>query len=172
MAEATGTVQRGAGVESAATRDAKRVQAARERAGNFGGPQLKLAVNGSVAGHHLFWVNDDEGSLETHLYQGFSFVEPGEVGMASLGIVADNDLSNRLSRYVGKRADGSPMRAYLLKCPDDIWELREASRHAQADAWEADILRGHKTPGMGRYTPKGTSTSINPHYEQQVGDDQ
>jgi hypothetical protein len=172
MAEAAKSVQNSMEANSAATRDAKRVQAARERAGNFGGLQLKLAVNGSVEGHHLIWVNDDEGSLETHLYQGFSFVDPEEVGMASLGIVADSDLSNRLSRYVGKRADGSPMRAYLLKCPDDIWEIREKTRHEQADNWEADILRGHKVPGMGRYTPKGTSTSINPHYEQRIGDDQ
>ena len=119
-------------------RGSQRKEEVRERPANFGGPRMKMAVYGSIPGYHLYWENDDEGAIEQLLYEGFSFVRPDEVGMQSAtmskkAIVADSDVTDRVSRYVGSKADGSPLRAYLLKCTDDVWADRESYRYQQAD---------------------------------------
>ena len=152
---------------SAVRREDQRPAAARVRpAGGFGGPRLKLSVVGSIPGYHLYWENDDEGAIEQLLYEGFEFVEPNEVSMAS-HIVADADTANRVSRYVGKKADGSPMRAFLLKCLDEVWADRENDRHAQADAWDNTIREGQVQPDSGRYMPKGVNIDLNTQFKKE-----
>lgn len=131
-----------------ARRQSDRPEAKRERPANFGGPRLKLSVIGEIPGYHLYWENDENGAIEQLLYEGFSFVEPKEVRMQS-HIVADADVADRVSRYVGQKADGSPLRAYLMKCPDEIWAERESSRLAQADAWDTAIRTGQQAKGEG-----------------------
>jgi len=128
--------------------------APRARRAGFGGPRLKMAVHGDIPGFHLYWANDDEGALEQLLYEGFSYVTQQEVSLSS-NIVPDQDLTARVSRYVGTKADGTPMRAYLLKCPEDVWQDRESERYAQADTWDQAIRAGKVQPDTGRYTPKG-----------------
>jgi len=151
----------------AVLRESQRPAATRTRpAGGFGGPRLKLAVAGTIPGYHLYFENDDEGAIEQLLYEGFEFVTPDEVQMAS-HIVADADTANRVSRYVGKKADGSPMRAFLLKCPDEIWAEREADRNAQADEWDSAIRNGQIQPDSGRYMPKGVSINLNTQFKKE-----
>lgn len=129
-------------------RASDRPEAARSRQSNFGGPRLKLSVIGEIPGHHLYWANDEDGEIEQLLYEGFSFVEPKEVKMQS-HIVADADVADRVSRYVGRKADGGPLRAFLMKCPDEVWAEREASRYAQADSWDQAIRLGQQAQGDG-----------------------
>ena len=144
----------------------------RERAKSFGGPRLKLSVRGEIPGFHLYWENDDEGAIEQLLYEGFEFVRPDEVGMQSAtmskaAIVSDTDISNRVSRYVGSKADGSPLRAYLLKCPDDLWAEREASRYEAADERDAAIRAGRVQNPDGMYKPRGADTSVDTGYRKE-----
>lgn len=141
-------------------RDADRKEAPRERTRNFGGPRQKLAVIGSIEGMHLYWENDDNGAIEQLLADGFRFVEPSEVQMQSHTVVADSEISNKISRYVGRKEDGTPMRAYLMCCTEEHWAERESNRYAQADAWDSAIRRGQVEPDSGRYIPKGTGTSL------------
>lgn len=147
-------------------RDSQRSAAARTRPANFGGPRLKLHVNGEIPGYHLYWENDDNGAVEQLLYEGFEFVTPDEVSLTS-HIVNDTDLSHRVSRYVGKKEDGSPMRAYLLKCPDEIWAEREAYRYEAADEKDASIRNGTVVPDSGRYRPKGVASSVDTQFKKQ-----
>lgn len=147
-------------------RDSQRPAAARARSGNFGGPRLKLSVLGEIPGHHLYWENDDEGAIEQLLYEGFEFVAPDEVNLTS-HIVQDADLAHRVSRYVGKKADGSPMRAYLLKCPEEIWAEREHTRYEAADNWDNAVRNGQVAPDSNRYRPKGTSNSVDTQFKKQ-----
>lgn len=151
---------------AASRRESERKQSPRERESNLGGMGLKLDVNGRIDGFHMYWANDEDGAIETLLYAGFDFVDPDEVRMRSV-IVQDSDLGNRISRYVGKKADGSPLRAYLLKCPDDIWAERENARYRQADAWDSDIRSGSQHTGDGRYKPKGVQTNLNTQFKEQ-----
>jgi len=151
---------------TAATRTSnQRSSEPRERAKNFGGPRLKLSVPQTIEGYHLYWENDDEGAIEQLLYDGFEFVKPAEVRMQVVTVVADTDLNDRVSKFVGKKADGSPLSAYLLKCKEEVWKEREASRYQQADDWEDSIYQAQTAPGAGRYIPKGTETTIDPNYK-------
>lgn len=145
--------------------EGERVEAPRVRGTGFGGPRLKMAVQGTIPGHHLYWANDDEGALEQLLYEGFSYVTQKEVSLSS-NIVPDQDLTTRVSRYVGTKADGSPMRAFLLKCPEDIWQERESERYSQADAWDSAIRAGKVQPDSGRYTPKGVRITNDTEFKQ------
>lgn len=150
---------------AAARRESERKTPARERKADMGGMRLKLSVNGKVDGYHLYWENDEDGAIETLLYAGFDFVTPAEVEMES-AIVQDKDLGNRVSRYVGKKSDGSPLRAYLLKCPDDVWTERERDRYSQADKWDGAIKAGTIQHGDGRYKPKGVNIELDTGYSK------
>ena len=147
--------------EAAIKRDAERQTsgAVRERTPDLGGPQLKLTVNGSVPGHHMYWENDEDGKIEQLLFDGFDFVSPDEVRRGS-DLVADMDLTNRISRYVGRHQDGSPLRAYLMKCPDEIWEARQAKSQRQVNDWDEQIRSGRMKPQEGQYVPKGTTSKL------------
>lgn len=155
---------------TAATRNStQRKEAPRERAKNFGGPRLKMAVAGEIPGYHLYWENDDEGAIEQLLHEGFDFVQPEEVNMKSVtntAVVGDTDITSRVSRYVGKKADGTPMRAYLLKCPDDIWAERESDRYAQADERDAAIRQGKIAHDSNRYIPKSVSIELDTKFRK------
>ena len=139
--------------------------APRERTKSFGGPRMKMAVRGEIPGFHLYWENDDEGAIEQLLYEGFEFVRPDEVGMQSAtmskkAIVADTDVTNRVSRYVGKKDDGSPLRAFLLKCPEELWAEREQHRYDAANERDAAIRAGRVQDPSGMYKPKGVEQSV------------
>lgn len=150
--------------------DREHKQAPRTRDTGFGGPRLKLSVAGTIEGHHLYWANDDAGEIEQLLNEGFDFVAPEEVNAQSRTshIVADSDASaNRVSRYVGKKADGSALRAYLMKCQDEVWADREAVRHEAADNWDNAIRRNQVQPDSARYVPKGMTTSIDTSFRKE-----
>jgi hypothetical protein len=141
----------------AARRDTQRPAAKRERKENFGGLRLKLAVAGTIEGYHLYWANNDAGEIESLLNEGFEFVEPSEVNLNS-HFVSDEDNSNRVSRFVGKDAEGKALRAYLLKCPDEVWDDRQANGQEQADLWDEGIHDKQHQDGM--YAPKSVKTSV------------
>ena len=145
-----------------AQRDAARATkgAQRERQPDLGGQQLKLSVRGEIPGYHMYWENDEDGKIEQLLFDGFDFVAPGEVQRAS-DLVVDMDLANRISRYVGRQQDGSPLRAYLLKCPNDIWEARQANTQIQVNEWDKQIRDGRMKPqDKTQYTPEGLESKL------------
>ena len=159
-----------AGAAAAVSRDSARVEAPRERTAGFGGPRLKLSVPYTITGFHLFFENDDDnGAIEQLLYEGFTFVTPDEVGLTrkSAAIVADDDITSRVSRFVGKKADGTAMRAYLLKCPDELWKARELERYKQADDWETNIREDQRNPAADRYIPNGVKPLLNSQYRKE-----
>lgn len=145
--------------------ESERPAAPRERTRNLGGPRLKMAVLGTIDGFHLYWENDDDGAIEQLLHEGFEFVKPSEVRMTS-HIVVDGDIADRVSRFVGKKADGSPMRAYLLKCSEEHWADRESDRYEQADQWDNAIRAGRVQADTGRYIPKGHDISLNSQFRK------
>jgi hypothetical protein len=126
---------------------------------------MKLAVHGEIEGYHLYWANDDQGGIEELLHEGFEFVEAKEVGMEKKtrsSIVEDADLDTRVSRHVGMNSAGLPMKAFLLKCTDELWQERDDNRHERADAWDESIMRQENTQieKNRKYTPEGYKTQI------------
>lgn len=154
-------LRREAAAEAAARRNSERPVAPRARRTRLGGAQLKLDVIGRIDGYHLYWENDSGHRLELLLEEGFEFVTPDEVGMARSAerIVVDSEVTNRVSKYVGTTDDGKPMRAYLLKCPVEIWEEIQESITSLADQRDRDILDSHNSSD-DRYKPKGYDTKI------------
>lgn len=144
----------------------EREEAPRQREANFGGLRTKLGVIGSIPGHHLYWANDENGEIEQLLYEGFDFVQPDEVKMGG-SFVADLDLGSRVSRYVGAKADGSPLRAYLLKCPENLWKEMERARLSQADMWDKDMMQRVEHPEQGRYKPSQLSIGIQTNHKEE-----
>lgn len=148
----------------AATRDtSQRRTAARSRRTSLGGAQLKLEVtNTDVPGYHLFWENDTDNRLERLLAEGFEFCTPEEVGMArvSTRVVVDSEITDRVSRHVGATDEGKPMRAFLMKCPLDLWEDIQYSISDLADSRDRDILEAAENGGKERYQPKGFEIKI------------
>lgn len=142
-----------------AARAGQREEMPRERVPDLGGQRLKLSVQGEIPGHHLYWENDEDGRIEQLLFDGFDFVQPGEVNRAS-DLVADMDLANRISRYVGRREDGSPLRAYLMKCPQDIWDARQANGLDLANERDRHIRNERMKPQEHQYVPKGYESSL------------
>lgn len=140
-------------------RESDRKTQIRERMAQTGGARLKLAVFGEIPGFKLYWENDEDNAMEQRLYEGFEYVEPSEVRMEA-AIVADKDVTNRVSKYVGKKADGSPLRAYLMKLDEDLWNERQALSQEQANTWDSAIRAGTVGSVDNRYKPKGAETEI------------
>ena len=167
----TPTMLSAAAVDGTAPRPARRGQdseaapvasAPRKRRTNLGGASLKLEVTTTIAGCHLYWENDIEARLERLLAEGFDFVSPSEVGMHNVTgrIVADTDVTDRVSKYVGTTEEGKPMRAYLMKCPDDIWEDIQDCISDLADSRDRDILDSANRATGDRYKPSGYDTKV------------
>jgi hypothetical protein len=140
-------------------READRKAAVRSRMASTGGMRLKLQVFGEIPSYHLFWENDEDAAIEQRLFEGFEFVETSEVKMQAW-TVPDSDIAGKVSKYVGKKADGSPLRAFLLKCADDLWDERQASSQEQANVWDEAIRSGTVGGVDSRYKPKGAETSV------------
>lgn len=141
-------------------------EAQRERPAQFGGPRLKLDVPQGIPGMHLYWANDDNAEIEMLLDEGFDFVTPDEVNMQSKTrgrVVADEDINNRVSKYVGVKEDGSPLRAYLLKCPEEMWENRQQYAQNRANTWDNAIRSGkiEYDKNDNRYVPAGHEIKLN-----------
>jgi len=145
--------------------------AERERMNDLGGLTLQLHVEGEIPGYKLIWENDDNGAIEQRLMQGMDFVTQDELYAKQAKIVPDEEISSAISRFVkGTRSDGQALRAYLLKCPEDLWEEIESRRAAAADKWDADIRRQADEPdtraGMRKLTH--LRTEVDTQYRKEV----
>lgn len=148
--------------EEVARLASQRASAKRSRRSNLGGAQLKLEITATIDGFHLYWENDVDARIERLLSEGFDFVTPSEVGMRNVTgrIVADTDITDRVSKYVGTTDDGKPMRAFLMKCPLDLWEDIQDCIADLADSRDQDILDSANRATGDRYKPTGYESKI------------
>jgi len=145
---------------AAATRkNSERAEAPRSRRGGLGGPTLKLNVFGTIDGFHLYWENDVDSKIQQLLQEGFDFVDPKEVSMESR-VVVDGDTNNKVSKFVGTKEDGTPMRAYLMKCPLDIWEDIQHDIADLTASRDRAIRDSADAPSTDRYKPKGYQSEL------------
>ena len=131
----------------------------RTRKSSLGGARLRLEVLGTLPGFHLYWANDEDAAIEMLLDEGFEFVTKGELG-TNRGVVADEDVDSRISKVVGKQADGSPLRAYLMKCDEAIWQEREESIQEVADSRDSAIREGTISAPDSSYKPRGADIKL------------
>ncbi len=125
-------------------------------------------MSGTIPGYHLYWENDENGAIEGLLQEGFDFVSQDELNQQQPLIVPDLDISSVISKYVkGQKVDGSPLRAYLMKCTDEMWADREKARYRQADEWENQIRAGAMSPSNGQYKPRNSTASIDTTFKKE-----
>lgn len=144
--------------------------AERERVSSLGGLTLQLHVDGELPGYKLIWENNDNGAIETRLMQGFDFVTQDELYQKTAKVVPDEDIDSALTRFVkGTRSDGQALRAYLLKCPDDLWREIEEERHSAADKWDEDIRRQANSPDekAGMRKLRNLNSEIDTQYKKE-----
>lgn len=159
----------GARKQGLVRQESQREGAERQRPDQFGGVRLQMSVNGDIPGYHLYWENDENGAIEQLLGEGFDFVTQDELNTRKpSAIVEDVDISSVVSRFVkGQKVDGSPLRAYLMKCTDEVWRDREQQRYDQADAWDSDIRQKAENPRDGlRKLGSGYETNVDTKFRK------
>ena len=138
-----------------------RVSAPRKRF-HFDTAQAKLAVYNKEEGFHYHWINDTGGRLDLALDSGYEFVKKDAVDLAPGVTPRNSDLGDRVSQIVGKKEDGSPLRAYLMRTPDEYYKESREQLNSQVDATDAAIRKG-KASGRedsNFYTPKSDPISV------------
>lgn len=77
-----------------------------------------------IPGWHLHWFKEDNVPQAIEAY--YEFVDRNEVNMNQLNVALGGtsqgtDLGSRVSLIADKTESGSPVRAYLMKLPEEYW---------------------------------------------------
>lgn len=131
----------------------------RRKRGVFNGTQSKLAVNKTIPGYHLHWLNDTATRIQNAVDNGYEFVTPEEVGGTSVNVVERNsDLGSRVRQYVGVSESGDAIYAYLMKIKQEWYDEDQADIQERNDLVDQAIRNGNNTKAGdspdGFYVPK------------------
>lgn len=129
-----------------------RTQADRKERIPLGTPRSKLAV-GKREGFQRRWVNDAGGRISNAEEGGYQFVQDGQAKPQDGG---NSDLGTRVSRIVGTKEDGSPLRSYLMEISEEFYQDDQRAKLKAVDEVDAAIRRGslNEKPDDNRYVPK------------------
>ena len=132
----------------------ERIEVEREVRGRIplSSPKAKLNTP-EMVGYHLHWLNDDGNRIPQAKAGGYSFVEQGETlvntqDLAGETVGVGTDLGTRVSVWVGKKEDGSPLRAYLMKIPNELYQEDQDALATRVDDLHNAMQQG-KQEGQG-----------------------
>lgn len=111
----------------------------RRRRASTGGHALKLAAP-TRPGFTRRWFNDDGNRLADAHELGYDHVH--EAGITT------TDLGSRTSRLVGTKANGEPLRAYLMETPDELYAEGLAEKEAHNRQIDDAIAAGRDSTGQ------------------------
>lgn len=111
-----------------------KVAGKRRRRGGVGGHQLKLGGVPVREGFVRRWVNDDANRLADVEELAYTPVEDRRI--------QSSDTGSRISRLVGTKATGQPLRAYLMETPADEYRVGVDEREENHRQIEAAIIAG------------------------------
>jgi len=114
----------------------------------FGVPRNKLAINNTIEGYHLRWINDNPGRIFHAQEGGYEFVSPAEVGLPA----TDDD---KVTVLAGAKQDGSALNSYLMKISMEYHLEDKEYLNKQIDAIDTAIKGGKADDAdkTGRYIP-------------------
>jgi len=125
----------------------------------LGSPHRKLNVAGvdfNERGTVGRWINDSAGRLQQAQQGGYDFVQDPTI---TIGDAEDgnSDLGSSVSRVVGKNEDGTPLRAYLMEIPKEMYDEDQKAKQAELDKVDEAIQKGQhqNTLGPRGYVPPG-----------------
>jgi len=102
------------------------------------------------------WVNDKSGRLQAAQEGGYDFIDDP---LAKIGEGPENqrdNLGTKVSRIVGTKEDGSPLRAYLMAINKSLYDADQREKNKRLDEIDAAIQRGNVEGEVGqdgRYIP-------------------
>lgn len=107
-------------------------------------------------GKRLRWVNDTaDGRIQNAEDGGYAFVHATGQEQIGEGGNANSDLGARVSRIVGTKEDGSPLRAYLMAIDEELYQEDQQVKQKEVDEIDSQIRNGavgSVKPGQdGRY---------------------
>lgn len=111
----------------------------RRRRASTGGHSLKLAAP-QREGFTRRWVNDDGNRIADAHDLAYDYVN--EAGITS------TDTGTRISRLVGTKANGEPLRAYLMETPNEQLAAGVAEKEAHNRQIDDAIAAGRDSTGQ------------------------
>ncbi len=114
----------------------------RRRRASVGGHALKLGAKGRE-GYSRRWFNDDNNRLAEAQELGYDFVTDESI--------QSTDSGSRVSRLVGTKKNGEPLRAYLLETPDELYAEGVAEKEAENARRLEEATVTSATPWSERY---------------------
>ena len=116
----------------------------RRRRSSTGGHSLKLSAP-QREGYTRRWVNDDGNRLaEAHELAYDHVIETG---------ITSSDTGTRISRLVGTKANGEPLRAYLMETPTELYAEGVAEKEAHNRQIDDAIAAGRDSTGSMSQVP-------------------
>lgn len=113
--------------------------AKRRRRSSVGGHNLKLLAPGR-AGFVRRWVNDDGNRIANAQELAYDFVTDQSI--------QTTDTGSRISRLVGTKANGEPLRAFLMETPEDEYRSGLDEKEAVNRQIDEAITRGVDSTGQ------------------------
>lgn len=124
----------------------------RRRRASVGGHAMKLAAP-ARAGFTRRWFNDLNNRIATAEELAYEFVT--ERGIET------HDPGSRVSRIVGTKANGEPLRAYLMETPDELFAGGVAEKEDRNAEVDQAIRAGQDSTGQHQsdgYVGQGSIT--------------
>lgn len=110
----------------------------RRRRASVGGHALKLQAS-TRPGYTRRWFNDDGNRIADAEELGYDHVQ--DTGIQS------SDPGSRISRLVGTKANGEPLRAFLMETPDELYAEGLAEKEAYARQIDENLVAGRDSTG-------------------------
>lgn len=124
---------------SVAAADGGHEKTKRRRRASVGGHALKLSAP-ARKGFVRRWFNDDGNRIADADALGYDYVT--EAGVQS------SDPGSRISRLVGTKANGEPLRAYLMETPNELYAEGVAEKEAHNRQIDEAIVAGRDSTGQ------------------------
>ena len=126
----------------------------------FGVPRSKLTINGAkIPGYMLRWINDQDNRILEAYEGGYEHVTKDEIpNIGDKNVVDMGDLGTVVSRVVGNHASGEPMRAYLMKIDQELYEEDQRLKEELMTDVEDYHIGGEGVENS--YVPRGAQHGI------------
>ena len=102
------------------------------------------------------WINDKSGRLQAAQEGGYTFVDDPLAKVGEGSEDGRDSLDTKISRVVGTKEDGSPLKAYLMVINKSLYDADQAEKNRHLDEIDASIRRGNVEGEVGkdgRYIP-------------------
>lgn len=112
----------------------------------LGVARRKLSLNAQFDGHKCRWINDSGDRVLQARQGGYEHVTKEELEAKGVAIgdesTVGSDLGSLVSKVVGTKEDGSPLRAYLMKIRKEWYEEDQDEKQKSVDEVDRALREG------------------------------